>query len=179
MLYLIHGNIPTEEHTIDKSDWPEGPWRSEADIYAYFDDETGYPCMVMRHGHMGTLNGYVGIPDDHPCFGVDHDDMPDSIDVYGGLTFSSLLETPNKLGREVHWFGFDCAHHGDMMPGVEALLNRATAKDKVMMNGCQKTAWRGPRAAYRDIDFVKNEVRRLARQLKDQQWLPAEAEPPA
>lgn len=60
--------------------------------------------------------------------------------------------------RDVFWFGFDTAHAGDYSPGHEARM-------KQLMPDLP----RGPRGimgdTYRDVAYVENEVRSLARQL--------------
>lgn len=56
---------------------------------------------------------------------------------------------------DVWWFGFDCAHHMDRVPGYEA-LSLARGQEPFILS---------KDAVYRDLDYVKNEVRELARQL--------------
>ena len=62
-------------------------------------------------------------------------------DVHGSLTFSGELH-----GVEGHWFGFDCAHAGDLQPGYSLPF---TSDDD----------------EYRDIEYVRAECRSLAEQL--------------
>lgn len=85
-----------------------------------------------------------------------------AIQVHGGLTFAGGCQEgadPSKhichLPEEgepdtVWWFGFDCGHSGDYLPGYVSLL---THRD------------RGE--AYRDIPYVKAECADLAKQLHD------------
>lgn len=68
----------------------------------------------------GWGNGYVCLPPEHPCFGMDYDSIHDKheIDVNGGLTFSSsasdLTNWEIPTGCESYWIvGFDTAHYGD------------------------------------------------------------------
>ena len=87
------------------------------------------------------------------------DHTPESIvDVHGGLTYSNscngaICHVP-KPGEPdpVWWFGFDCAHSGDIIPGMDALLNRVSPR-----------LWDG---AYKTVAYVKAEVERLASQLQ-------------
>lgn len=47
------------------------PWDDEPDAFDWRDPATGYPCAIRRNPDTGTLNGYVGVPDDHPFHGAD------------------------------------------------------------------------------------------------------------
>jgi hypothetical protein len=235
---------------FDKSDWYQGEWHSEPDKVHWIDNETGYPCLIIRGPH-GALNGYVGIPIYHPAYGMsydgstqnDHDrrskafrkvmrgagksyidriaDLPESpvvtgigdliinIEVHGGLTYSgpTLIPTRNMwkeakksvvhrqaealrypkgdaaewlkmwlpniddfdkwskavrdrticIGHddeELWWFGFDCAHAGDLCPKIESYLN--SVRDPWPKN-----------YVYRNMKYVENECRLLAKQLKE------------
>jgi hypothetical protein len=68
----------------------------------------------------GWGNGYVLIPEGHPCYGT-HYDLID-VNVHGGLTFGKLVD--KKLAKAMHldqedigsWcVGFDTCHCGDTM----------------------------------------------------------------
>lgn len=52
--------------------------------------------------------GYAVIPEDHPFYGMDHDDVEVNINVHGGLTFSGEIEDIDG-----YLLGFDCRHYGD------------------------------------------------------------------
>jgi hypothetical protein len=56
----------------------------------------------------------------------------------------------------VWWFGFDCAHFGDLMPGVNATLNRNDIAPRLTIDAAE---------IYRDVDYVTRECARLALQL--------------
>lgn len=62
--------------------------------------ESGYTAKVLAHP-AGHRCGYVILPENHPAYGKDYDDLS-GIDVHGGLTFSNE-----------GMFGFDCAHWDD------------------------------------------------------------------
>ncbi len=107
--------------TVDKNAWGPGPWSSEPDKEQWTDAVTGYACLLTR-GPLGALCGYVGVPDDHPWYDVDYDDIEPYPDVHGGLTYSSLgqgaiCHVPEPGEPEsLFWLGFDCAHAGDLTP---------------------------------------------------------------
>jgi hypothetical protein len=78
--------------------------------------------MVLKHGDLGHLCGYVGVPLDHPDAQPSinergYDTQYDNVDVsvHGGLTFSEMGEGEPWI-RGFYWLGFDCAHAGDFMP---------------------------------------------------------------
>ena len=84
-------------------------------------------CCVLRMPNIGYLNGYVSIPNNHPLFEKDYDEI--DIDIYGGLTFSGknltsyykeLIDSVVKF--ETWWIGFDTVHnyvHRDMNYVIE------------------------------------------------------------
>jgi hypothetical protein len=126
---------------------------------------------------MGAWCGYVGVREDHPFYRKDYDARvpgmtwknmrgvaigkrgiipvvlaanadEDSeisictlIDVLGSLTYSGegVVGLENE---KLWWFGFDTGHYGDLVP-------RLGLSDGV----------------YRDLEYVKEETRRLAEQL--------------
>ncbi len=142
--------------TQDKADWGPGPWQDEPDKVQWVDPATGLDCLAVRNG-IGAWCGYVGVPPGHPWHGVDYD-APD-VDVHGGLTFAAACAEDAPEGHgichvpfpgrepDVWWLGFDCAHGGDLAPGIP----------EVPMYG-----W-GP--VYRDLGYVRAECERLAAQV--------------
>lgn len=116
-----------------------GPWDNEPDRLEF--ESHGLPCVIQRTKTVGTLCGYVGIPVGN-LFGDDYDNV--KVDVHGGLTYSGY--GPGE-GRSTWWFGFDCAHYGDLMPKFDITDEYGT---------------------YRDIEYVKAECIKLAAQLSVQ-----------
>jgi hypothetical protein len=104
--------------------------------------ETNLIAFVKENKHLSRVhmdfgwgNGYVAIPEGHPCYGLDYDDVhvqyPNVIDVNGGLTFASIATTdfwPEK--PEGNWWvvGFDTCHSWDtldMWPTHEIVMMEA------------------------------------------------------
>ncbi len=147
-------------------DIPRGEWDNEPDKIQWLDEETGLDCLMHRN-HSGTWCGYVGIAESHPLFGKDYDSV--DVEVHGGLTYADVCQ---QTGDEAHgichvpiegrpekmwWFGFDCAHGGDLMP-VSLAIRAKYGEDA--------HTWMGRPDVYRDRAYVENEVTKLARQLK-------------
>lgn len=72
------------------------------------EDEVIYLPLIDKSEHFIWYCGYVVIPEDHPCYGLDYEVVEDDIDVHGGLTFSGTFEDIDGF-----LLGFDCAHAGD------------------------------------------------------------------
>lgn len=103
---------------------------------------SGYPCLVVRHASLLHLCGYVAVPPGHPWHGLDYDSIEPYPDIHGGLTFA---EDHPPLGEPDSnwWLGFDCAHAGDLVPGM---MRHA------------------PDDEYRDFEFVCSECEHLVEQ---------------
>ena len=157
-----------EYRTMDKSNWGFGPWQDEPDKKQWFDKETGYPCLIVRND-FGALCGYVGIPEDHPFYNKGYDEVYDAgenIEVHGGLTFADFCHNTGDEKRAIchigddkpWWFGFDCAHYGDIAPKIDNEMRKHGISSFV------DDFWH---YSYKDFSYVTAEVERLAKQLKE------------
>lgn len=151
-----------EYRTVDKSTWPRGPWDNEPDKVQWQDEATGFPCLIVRN-EVGALCGYVGISTQHPLYGKDYDDA--GLSIHGGLTFAASCDHSDEATGICHvpaagepdniwWFGFDCAHAFDRMPGIEAIEAKL---GETAIRGC----------IYRDLAYVTAECQSLSKQLKE------------
>jgi hypothetical protein len=157
--------------TIDKTDWGDGPWQHESDKLQWVDEATGLDCLIVRN-HFGALCGYVGVPPSHPDYGRDCDDV--DVWVHGGLTYAaSCQEDADEATSICHvvepgrpdniwWFGFDCGHAFDVMPGMDAAYKRFGVPSIR-----ETLAIPGMKDSYRDVPYVRAECARLARQLNE------------
>ena len=143
--------------TVDKSAWPRrGVWDTEPDKAQWLDRGTGFPCLAVR-GPGGHFCGYVGVPKGHPLYAVSYmDEGVADVAVHGGLTYSlGRMQHAGEDGstgiycvtepgdpESIWWFGFDCAHCGDLCPSWDI--------------------WNG---VYRELGYVKDGCERLAFQL--------------
>lgn len=73
----------------------------------------------------------------------------------GGLTFSndSVYGMSKDLFPDTWWFGFDTAHHGDK----KLILSDIDLQFPSLLTSSE----------YRDMEYVINETKRLAEQLKE------------
>lgn len=146
---------------MNKKDWGPGPWRDEPDRHEFRC--LGLPCLAARNTDVtGSWCGYVGIPKGHSLYGKHYRDL--SLDVHGGLTFSSecsghICHVPKK-GESDHvwWVGFDCSHGNDISPAMVLLENKVLGLPNPFRKKFQ---------SYKDLNYVKKQIRRLARQVKN------------
>lgn len=164
----------------ERRPYGEGPWESEPDRVAWIDDETSYPCLILRQPD-GTLAGFVAVGPDHPLWCFERDAIPAGlgIKVHAGIDYAAICReddppsvrichpgdnaarrnvasTPGTADIDVDgshaawWFGFNCNKASDFLPEGYA-LNDEDRED-------------GPRE-YRDIAYVADQTVSLARQL--------------
>lgn len=146
-------------------------WMNEPDREEF--EHAGLRCLILRHDEMKHLCGYVGVPKNHPWYGIDynqclrgcegkpsfispsiinypctwesdHESPEKLIDVHGGLTFSGMGDGKQRPAG-YWWFGFDCAHAWDVVPNLK--IPYLTEE------------------AYRNFAYVRAEIKRLAEQL--------------
>ena len=148
---------------VDKSKWARGPWDNEPDKIQWKDEATGLPCLIVRSHVSGNLCGYVGVSSNHPLYEKRYQDQ--DLEVHGGLSYADkcMDGAPESDGichipgdgepDHVWWFGFDCAHCFDKTPAIMRYLPEFTSKHGITVT-------------YRDVPYVENECRELAKQLK-------------
>jgi hypothetical protein len=152
--------VNREWHFRDKSGYGDGPWMQEPDKVQWTDESTGLPCLIVR-SRGGALCGYVGVAQNHPFYGQGYNDVPEE-SAHGGLTFSGKC-TGDEHGichvvesgenDNVWWLGFDCAHCYDYSPAHAKSLE-------------SQGLYKMPDEVYRDIQYVKNCVTKLAAEIK-------------
>jgi hypothetical protein len=171
----MNGAIDTFDADADyELDKAVGPWIGEPDKVQWIDETTGYDCLMVRN-HFGAWCGYVGVSFGHPLFGREYGECSRPVQctgeawgcehtgeamlsVHGGITFTSFCDPEEKVegichvpapGRpeQVWWYGFDCGHAWDLMPGMATLRG---------MEG----------GTYKDVTYVVEQVESLALQMK-------------
>jgi hypothetical protein len=150
------------DYRVDKSDWPDGPWKEEPDRVDFV--HAGYACFLLRNDRMGQWCGYVGVDRVHPFYGKKYDDV--DVEVHGGLTYSDtckgqLCHVPQPgMPDDVWWFGFDAAHCYDLVPGMLARELNVPALREFALNHLHEDT-------YRDLAYMKRETEALAEQLRE------------
>lgn len=136
-------------HVESRKKWPPGPWNNEPDRVEF--QHAGLQCLL--HRARGHWCGYVGLPPSHPLHGKDEGGI--DVEVHGGLTYAAACQGPichvpaEGEDETLWWFGFDCAHCGDVDP--ESLT---------YLTGGYRDGW------YKNVDYVTHETKRLAEQLQ-------------
>jgi hypothetical protein len=148
------------EHKVDRDGWPAGEWDDEPDYVSWTHQETDMACLMVRNWQ-GSWCGYVAVEEGHPLYERQYEVASDiaNIEVHGGLTFGDFCHEPichvPEPGKpdKVWWLGFDCGHAFDLSPGHLKW---------------EKEAGIGPReyASYKNQDYCKEEVEKLAVQLR-------------
>ncbi|HEX3163105.1 MAG TPA: hypothetical protein VHQ92_11060 [Pseudolabrys sp.] len=131
--------------------FPPGPWDDEPDVLTWIDEATGYPCAAWRHECLGTLCGYVGVPENHPAAGAPYQALCNTITAHGGLTFADEWADPKgefASFTNLWVLGFDCMHASDLVPFFLSL-------------GLQPYK----HAKYRDLPYVRAQCQSMAAQL--------------
>jgi len=118
-------------------------WEKEPNFLEWYSGDVH--CMIKRSPHLGHLCGYVGVDKLHPLYDVHYDDL----EVHGGITYHG--KNIEGMKETMFYFGFDCAHYGDLSPYMGISLNQ--------------------NATYKNIDYVKKEVKHLANQLYYYQYI--------
>ena len=131
------------------------PWWNEENKVDFA--ESGLAC-ALRRGPLGAWCGYVGVSAEHPWFGKSYSEEVSvalSISlccrVHGGLTWAADC-MPSEAPDGRWWFGFDCAHAGDLVPSC---AENWSAQERKLF----------ARDVYRDQQFVVSETQSLAAQL--------------
>lgn len=124
------------------------PWDGEPDQFEF--EAFGLPALGRRNPELGNWCGYAGVGIGHPLYRLGIEAADERLDVHGGITYAGPI-----LGAapEFWFFGFDCAHAWDVVPGF------------VAMGMPQGTGFL--KAHYRGVDFVRHECANLAGQLAE------------
>jgi hypothetical protein len=138
---MPHFDLILSNPDLNKSEWTEldpRPWETEPDKVFWFDEVTGYDCCMIRT-NLGIWCGYVAVDSSHILYKSRYNELDfPYLDVHGGVTYSGFGHpapggtiTPQSLcpypELNVHtydehwWIGFDCAHAGDLIPGIAVM----------------------------------------------------------
>lgn len=130
------------------------PWENEPDFLEFVDESTGYRCFIQRHPELKHLCGYVELPKEHKLYGkdnMDNEEIFNEIDVHGGVTYTGEIRFKQQNYTIEYVVGFDCGHWTDYVP-----FSLPWGMNKIIAN-----------ETYKDIEYVTNECKNLAKQLKE------------
>jgi hypothetical protein len=145
---------------IDKTAWGEGPWQDEPDRQLWFDEATGFPCLINRNG-LGTFSGYVGLPKGHPWHGSNR--IPAA--VYNGPDYAGPDIADISADEGYWWIGFACVALNDLSPPLVGVAKYLADKGKSaeflsdLISG----------QVYHTAEFVRAECAKLAKQAAEAQ----------
>lgn len=132
------------QHQKNKNKWPRGEWDNEPDYLEWVDEETGLLCKIIRRTDLGTLCGYVTVQLKKD---VRLHYFKQAFDVHGTVIYAN---------KDLHGYtlGFGCHHARDLIP-------------ELIMAPCVRALLGGKRyTTYKNIEYVKHECQKLAKQLK-------------
>jgi len=129
---------------------------------------TDYISIIRRVPDMLHYCGYVGVLSAHPLYGIDYssysDEVNDLLHPHGGVTWVGhnpigvdIADVPGSSSQikrlyENLWFiGFDCAHSGDLIPGM--MTNK-------MLDIMGSFSLQGTNV-YRDYNYLSSQVTKL------------------
>lgn len=117
--------------------WPKGPWSDEPDEVIWIDEATQLPCHIKRHKEFWNLWGYLYAPASH----------------YRRIHLDTHLKvdypiTYRDLRGEYYVIGFH-----------PPPLRKLTAKGWTINTDALSN--------YKEIDYLINECKKLARQVKE------------
>jgi hypothetical protein len=143
--------------SMDKTDWPDGPWKDEPDYVSWVDKDTMYRCVLQRNV-VGAWQGRVGISADHPLFMIPYTNpIYQHIDVHGDIMYTSFIAADDQYfspPQRSWWIGFDTMREDDYTPGY-----KPKQKNLKLIPEYAATI------VYRDIAYVTDEIQFLAVQL--------------
>jgi hypothetical protein len=136
--------------------FPPGPWDGEIQELSFWIESPtygaeGYRGHAIRHDTLGHWCGYIDLPADHPWCSADtiHDVRMAGVDVHGGITYVGRSPDTGRVR-----IGFDCAHAGDLVPGLQKFLPPEYAEYD-------------DASVYRPIEYVVDEIHKLGRAAEE------------
>jgi hypothetical protein len=164
-----------KEYKVDKSEWPDGPWKEEPDRVDFV--HAGYACLLLRHARMGYWCAYVGIDNAHPLYEhhpLHENRLFDGLDGdlnYGDHCNGVICHVPAPgMPEGVWWLGMDFGHAFSLCPGLvhrERQMEERSPELREMRERLERDAPPFMREVYRDVAYVRHETEALAEQLRE------------
>lgn len=106
-----------------RSEWAEGPWKSEVDVVEWRKEGLPYPLLIVR-GQAGSLCGYVGVSERHSFHGVSNRAKLQNSELHEEITAArpcGPIFTPTGEPPACWWLGFDCGAYPCYHPAIPDL----------------------------------------------------------
>lgn len=167
--------VPEVAYRNDHRPLGPGPWKGEPDKFAWTDQATGYPCVVVRE-RGGNYGAHVGLPQSHPLSGYRARALPGEISegLHRPVSRAEPCErrAPEPISichvseRNAHLAQEQTPWHADGDDAWWLGMAFDGPRDLVPMQGERKlAAERGE--TYRDAQFAFQQATLLARRLYD------------
>lgn len=124
----------------------EEKWKKEPNEYRFSVD--GFNLVAKRLSSTKSWTGYIILGSSHPWFGAPAEEI--RVPVHNGVTYADFCPFSPDPRNDQWWVGFDCSGRTDLMPFDWE------AEGKKYPNLFKHLT-------YRDLDFVKEELRKLAK----------------
>lgn len=108
--------------------------------------ESGIHWKILFGPNQSFVNGYVQVPDNHPFYGLDYEDI--DVNIHGGLTYA-----------EEGWIGFDTAHAFDIWTDEELSKYGGINTHEPFIED------KNPHVVIWTFDALEEETKKLARQV--------------
>ncbi|UYY58023.1 hypothetical protein [Sphingomonas sp. S2-65] len=112
-----------------------GPWNAEAEKVAWWDEMSGYGCIIRRSAKNGALAGFVGVGPDHPLFNFDQRAIESlGVRIHGGVNYSWPCQESEPEWRSVCHVG-DANRRGQVTARLERTFNQPFRHDEMWWVG--------------------------------------------
>lgn len=145
-----------------ESEWGKGEWISEPDEVHF--EYKSYNCKVLRviipeAGKLclGHLCGYVRVGQ------KDISGKEESVEIHGGLTY-------RNMELDGFWWGFDCAHSYDVVPGMQKVHLQIQEEVSTRMPPDLAERYKNSpifRRDYRNVEYCIEQCKSLVDQIME------------
>lgn len=113
----------------------KGPWNAEAEKVAWWDEMSGYGCIIRRSVKNGALAGFVGVGPDHPLFNFEQRAIESlGVRIHGGVNYSWPCQENEPEWRSVCHVG-DSTSRGQVAARLERTFNQPFRHDDMWWVG--------------------------------------------
>lgn len=150
---------------VDKSKWPEGPWKYEEDYLKWIDQRTGFTCLITRDEKLGVLHLHVRLPHGHPMVNYDILEVVYTSTIENRAV-SKFKSSPAGESEDFCWLTIAMTSQNDYIPCAPRIIDSAKtdpvtfdnytalkALETVMVATGKVIVVENP-PTYKDVDYV-------------------------